>query len=140
MGERMAWSRVCTALLALAASCEAFSPSFTAAPPRHAGRGASCAVGRRVGLLSLSSQVGLSKMEDKAVERMTKDFDKLCKTCPTRLQPRADTASAMLLALPDEERKAALQRVEAFPHPSPARPTSPSQHRPVLHGAPLTDA
>ena len=33
----------------------------------------------------------LDKVEASAVQRMTKGYDKLCKNCPTRLQPRVDT-------------------------------------------------
>jgi hypothetical protein len=48
----------------------------------------------------------LDKVEASAVQRMTKGYDKLCKNCPTRLQPRVDTltevwwvCSALLRAL-----------------------------------------
>ena len=47
---------------------------------------------------------GLTKIEGAAVKRFTVTYDKLCKACPTRLQPRVDTLTEMILGLPDDER------------------------------------
>jgi hypothetical protein len=38
----------------------------------------------------------MDKIEASAVQRMTKGYDKLCKNCPTRLQPRVDTLTEVL--------------------------------------------
>lgn len=54
---------------------------------------------------------GLSKVEGAAVKRFTVSYDKLCKSCPTRLQPRVDTLAEMILGLPDEERTELMERV-----------------------------
>lgn len=52
-------------------------------------------------LRSVPSVAGLrcqiSKVEASAVQRMTKGYDKLCKNCPTRLQPRVDTLTEVWL-------------------------------------------
>jgi len=108
-------ARLAAALLSLTVSTDAFF-TFSSVPAlRHDGSTpmvSTRSAGRQAGSLALACQSEMSRMEVKAVERMTKEFDKLCKTCPTRLQPRADNAAAMLLALPEEERKEALQRVE----------------------------
>jgi len=58
---------------------------------------------RTTGALSAACQ--LNQVETKAVQRFTKDFDKLCKTCPSRIQPRADTLTEMILGLPEDEMK-----------------------------------
>ena len=54
----------------------------------------------------------LDKVEGKSVERFTKQFDKLCKTCPTRLQARPDTVVAMFQGLRDDEKEAALAQMK----------------------------
>ena len=36
-------------------------------------------------------------LEKSAVQRFTVGYDKLCKNCPTRLQPRVDTLTEMIL-------------------------------------------
>lgn len=38
------------------------------------------------------------------MKRFTISYDKLCKSCPTRLEPRVDTLTEMILGLPDGER------------------------------------
>jgi len=43
---------------------------------------------------------------------MTKQFDKLCKTCPTRLQPRVDTITEMIVNLDEAERQQIFANVE----------------------------
>lgn len=47
---------------------------------------------------------GLSKVDVVRVRKFTKNFDKLCKSCPTRIQPRVDTLTEMIFGLPVEER------------------------------------
>lgn len=60
----------------------------------------------------------MDKIEASAVQRMTKGYDKLCKNCPTRLQPRVDTLTEMIMGLPTSERdellKVVAQRMEAL--------------------------
>ena len=46
-----------------------------------------------------------------AVRRFTIGYDKLCKSCPTRLQPRIDTLEEMILGLPAHDREALLSKV-----------------------------
>lgn len=48
---------------------------------------------------------GMSKIEAAGVQRITKGYDKLCKSCPTRIQPRVDTLTEMIMGLPDNERE-----------------------------------
>jgi hypothetical protein len=48
---------------------------------------------------------GMSKIETAGVKSFTITYDKLCKACPTRLEPRVDTLTEMILGLPDEERE-----------------------------------
>jgi hypothetical protein len=45
-------------------------------------------------LLALRSQMDRNELS--AVQRMTKGYDKLCKNCPTRLQPRVDTLTEVV--------------------------------------------
>eukprot|EP00281_Chroomonas_sp_CCMP1168_P031976 CAMPEP_0206244336 /NCGR_PEP_ID=MMETSP0047_2-20121206/18103_1 /ASSEMBLY_ACC=CAM_ASM_000192 /TAXON_ID=195065 /ORGANISM="Chroomonas mesostigmatica_cf, Strain CCMP1168" /LENGTH=282 /DNA_ID=CAMNT_0053669549 /DNA_START=89 /DNA_END=937 /DNA_ORIENTATION=+ len=72
----------------------------------------SAARGTRAGGLGLrAARAELTPVETKAVQRFTKDFDKLCKTCPSRIQPRADTLTEMILGLPDDEQKLLLAKV-----------------------------
>lgn len=52
------------------------------------------------------------KLEAAAVKRFTTGYDKLCKNCPTRLQPRVDTLREMILGLTDEERLELMSTVE----------------------------
>lgn len=54
---------------------------------------------------------GMSKIEASGVKRFTVGYDKLCKNCPTRLQPRVDTLTEMILGLTDEERDELMQNV-----------------------------
>ena len=46
----------------------------------------------------LALRCELNKIEASAVQRMTKGYDKLCKNCPTRLQPRVDTLTEVWAA------------------------------------------
>jgi hypothetical protein len=54
---------------------------------------------------------GLSKLEKKSVQRFTTGYDKLCKTCPTLLQPRVDTLTEMIIGLTDAERNELMSNV-----------------------------
>mmetsp|Transcript_20982 Transcript_20982/g.32884 ORF Transcript_20982/g.32884 Transcript_20982/m.32884 type:complete len:263 (-) Transcript_20982:78-866(-) len=54
----------------------------------------------------------MDKVEVKAVERLVKQYDKLCKTCPTRLQPRLDNVAHMMLSLPEDERLQVMSQVK----------------------------
>jgi len=51
-----------------------------------------------------------NKVETAAVKRFT-NFDKLCKTCPTLLQPKVSTLTEMIMGLPVEERNELLHTV-----------------------------
>jgi len=53
---------------------------------------------------------GLSKVEAAGVQRF-KRFDKLCKTCPTLLQPAVATLEEMIMGLSTAEREALLANV-----------------------------
>jgi hypothetical protein len=44
------------------------------------------------------------RLEAAAIKRF-REFDKLCKTCPTTLKPRVETLTEMILGLSDAERK-----------------------------------
>lgn len=66
---------------------------------------------RRTTISMVSTQTGLSKIEGVAVDRFTIGYDKLCKSCPTRLQPRAGTLAEMILGLPIEERNELMDTV-----------------------------
>jgi hypothetical protein len=46
-----------------------------------------------------------------AVRRFTVGYDKLCKNCPTRLQPRVDTFTEMIMGLSPEDRRKLLSAV-----------------------------
>ena len=46
----------------------------------------------------LALRCEMNKIEASAVQRMTKGYDKLCKNCPTRLQPRVDTLTEVWAA------------------------------------------
>jgi hypothetical protein len=46
----------------------------------------------------LALRCEMNKIEASAVQRMTKGYDKLCKNCPTRLQPRVDTLTEVWTA------------------------------------------
>ena len=62
---------------------------------------------------SPSSKPSLTtKLESKTIERFTTGYNKLCKTCPTRLQPRVDTLVEMILGLSEDERDELLTTVE----------------------------
>eukprot|EP00591_Stephanopyxis_turris_P004431 CAMPEP_0195522286 /NCGR_PEP_ID=MMETSP0794_2-20130614/20296_1 /TAXON_ID=515487 /ORGANISM="Stephanopyxis turris, Strain CCMP 815" /LENGTH=229 /DNA_ID=CAMNT_0040652005 /DNA_START=288 /DNA_END=977 /DNA_ORIENTATION=+ len=50
-------------------------------------------------------------MEVAAVRRFTISYDKLCKSCPTRIQPRVDTLVEMILGLSNEDREELLVAV-----------------------------
>jgi hypothetical protein len=78
------------------------------------------AAARRAPLVAAGLRCQLGKVEASAVQRMTKGYDKLCKNCPTRLQPRVDTLTEVSLPVPP-----ALSREAS---PSPLRPcwTPPS--------------
>ena len=54
---------------------------------------------------------GLSTVEAKRVQRFTTGYDKLCKTCPTLLQPRVDTLTEMIVGLTKDERKELMANV-----------------------------
>ena len=45
---------------------------------------------------ALGLRCEMTKIELSATQRMTKGYDKLCKNCPTRLQPRVDTLTEVL--------------------------------------------
>jgi hypothetical protein len=62
-------------------------------------------------LFSVSCQ--LDKIETKAVEKFTTQYEKLCKTCPTRLQPRVETLIQMIVGLPPIEREELFSRIDA---------------------------
>uniref|UniRef100_A0A7S0YLI3 Uncharacterized protein n=1 Tax=Hemiselmis tepida TaxID=464990 RepID=A0A7S0YLI3_9CRYP len=66
------------------------------------GGAAACRGGARG---ALAARAQLDAVEAKAVQRFTKSYDKLCKTCPTRLQPRVDTLEEMIVGLPEDELK-----------------------------------
>lgn len=66
---------------------------------------------RSCSFMSNQDDPGLSKIEAAAVQRFTITYDKLCKNCPTRLQPRVDTLAEMILGLPPDERDALLDRI-----------------------------
>mmetsp|Transcript_3624 Transcript_3624/g.5304 ORF Transcript_3624/g.5304 Transcript_3624/m.5304 type:complete len:295 (+) Transcript_3624:70-954(+) len=51
-----------------------------------------------------------NKIESAAIKRFTR-FDKLCKTCPTLLQPKVSTLTEMIMGLPAEERDELLHTV-----------------------------
>mmetsp|Transcript_37865 Transcript_37865/g.81748 ORF Transcript_37865/g.81748 Transcript_37865/m.81748 type:complete len:347 (-) Transcript_37865:267-1307(-) len=53
----------------------------------------------------------MSKVETVAVHRFTQGYNKLCKSCPTRIAPRVDTLTEMILGLPDEERDKLMRAV-----------------------------
>jgi len=53
------------------------------------------------------------KVESAAVRRFATGYDKLCKNCPTRLQPRVDTLTEMILGLSEEERVELMATVES---------------------------
>ena len=89
------------------------------APPRTVS--AFCSTQRRKLDSSTSAQQGgrsvesntLSKVETSAVTRFTIGYDKLCKNCPTRIEPRVDTLTAMILGLPEDEREILMNNVAA---------------------------
>ena len=54
---------------------------------------------------------GMNKLEAASVKRFTIGYDKLCKNCPTRLQPRVDTLTEMILGLDDREREELMSKV-----------------------------
>ena len=60
---------------------------------------------------SKSQSGGLSAVEAKRVQRFTTGYDKLCKTCPTLLQPRVDTLTEMIVGLTEDERKELMANV-----------------------------
>ena len=51
------------------------------------------------------------KVERKAAQRFAVAYDKLCKTCPTRLTPRVDTLTEMIMGLSKTAREELLQNV-----------------------------
>jgi len=53
----------------------------------------------------------MNKLETASVKRFTIGYDKLCKNCPTRLQPRVDTLTEMILGLDDKEREELMSKV-----------------------------
>mmetsp|Transcript_244 Transcript_244/g.323 ORF Transcript_244/g.323 Transcript_244/m.323 type:complete len:343 (-) Transcript_244:207-1235(-) len=57
------------------------------------------------------SSPSLDKLETKAVQRFTIAYDKLCKTCPTRIKPRVDTLAEMIMGLHEIERQELLSIV-----------------------------
>ena len=58
-----------------------------------------------------NENVGLSKIEAAGVKRFTVGYNKLCKSCPTRLKPRVDTLTEMIVGLPDAEREELMRNV-----------------------------
>jgi hypothetical protein len=93
---------MCAALL-VAHSTAAFAPTHGAV------RGGAASAGARAGVslrpprttaqpaAPLALRCEMTKLEASAVQRMTKGYDKLCKNCPTRLVPRADTLAEVCL-------------------------------------------
>ena len=53
----------------------------------------------------------LDKLETAAVKRFTITYDKLCKSCPTRIEPRIETLEEMIMGLPIEDREQLLTNV-----------------------------
>lgn len=60
---------------------------------------------------AVESDSGMSKVEAAGVKRFAVGYDKLCKSCPTRLQPRVDTLTEMIVGLPDTEREDLMKNV-----------------------------
>jgi len=83
--QRLAWSLLLVVLLhtATKTTTAAFSPAPNNSP---------------------------NKVESAAIKRFTR-FDKLCKTCPTLLQPKVSTLTEMIMGLPAEERDELLHTV-----------------------------
>jgi len=52
------------------------------------------------------------RVEIASIQRFTVGYDKLCKKCPTRLKPRVDTLTEMIMRLPEDDRKQLLANVE----------------------------
>ena len=116
------WTLEMRGALLLAAHCAA-SAAYVPAPGGHVGTArfgeaahvAACPARNAAPLGGLRCE--MTKLETSAVQRMTKDFGKLCKNCPTLLQPRVDTLTEMIMGLPAAEREELLatvaQRVEA---------------------------
>jgi len=83
--------RACLSFLVLVVTNEASAFSATSTPPSS----------------------NLQKVEAAAVKRF-KNYDKLCKTCPTLLQPRVDTLTEMIMnGLTRDERDELLAKVAA---------------------------
>mmetsp|Transcript_31289 Transcript_31289/g.63589 ORF Transcript_31289/g.63589 Transcript_31289/m.63589 type:complete len:310 (-) Transcript_31289:890-1819(-) len=61
--------------------------------------------------VSFEPDSGMSKVESSGVKRFTVGYDKLCKSCPTKLQPRVDTLTEMIVGLTDTEREALMENV-----------------------------
>ena len=57
------------------------------------------------------SSTSLAKVETKAIAKFNTGYNKLCKACPTRLQPRVDTLVEMILGLKEKERDEVLLKV-----------------------------
>ena len=55
----------------------------------------------------------LDRIEAKAVEKFTTQYEKLCKTCPSRLQPRVDTIIQLIVGLPLVEREQLFSRIDS---------------------------
>jgi hypothetical protein len=56
-------------------------------------------------------EASMDETTTSAVSRFTVKYDKLCKNCPTRLQPRVDTLTEMIMGLSVEERHELLAAV-----------------------------
>lgn len=61
--------------------------------------------------IGIGAGEGLSKLEKKSVQRFTTGYGKLCKTCPTLLQPRVDTLTEMIIGLTGAERMELMSNV-----------------------------
>jgi hypothetical protein len=55
----------------------------------------------------------LDRIEAKAVEKFTTQYEKLCKTCPSRLQPRVETIIQLIAGLPSAEREHLFSRIDS---------------------------
>jgi len=60
----------------------------------------------------VTARTPTSKLENAAIQRFTVTYDKLCKNCPTRLEPRVETITEMILGLPLEERQRLMMGLE----------------------------
>ena len=62
---------------------------------------------------SFSVTCQLDRIEAKAVQKFTTQYEKLCKTCPSRLQPRVDTVIQLIAGLTSVEQEELFSRIDA---------------------------